>query len=95
MAERFAEQIQFGYTVRDSFLIIDPYFRLGEEEKWRDQELKLVLSLPVGYRIFLDESAREYLSGVSNQENLWSKQMVGHEWIMEENGLRRLSRDTD
>ena len=94
-AERFANRIQFAYTVRDSFLIIDPYFRLGEEEKWRSQELELVLSLPIGYRIFLDESAQEYLSGVDNQENLWSKRMVGHEWIMEEKGLKRLSNDTD
>jgi len=88
-AERFANRIQFAYTIRDSFLIIDPYFRLGEEEKWRSQELELVLSLPVGYRIFLDESASEYLSGVSNQEHLWSKRMVGKEWVMEENGLKR------
>ena len=33
-AERFAEQMEFGYTLRDSFLIIDPYFELGEENKW-------------------------------------------------------------
>ncbi|MCK5820441.1 MAG: PspC domain-containing protein [Bacteroidales bacterium] len=94
-AERFAKRIQFGYTIRDSFLIIDPYFRLGEEEKWRSQELELVLSLPVGYRIFLDESAREYLSGVDNQDKIWSKRMVGQEWIMEENGLKRFSTNTD
>ncbi len=94
-AERFANSIEFGYTIRDSFLIIDPYFRLGEEEKWRGQELDLVLKLPIGYRIFLDESTKEYLSRVSNQENLWSKRMIGEEWIMEENGLRRLSKETD
>lgn len=94
-AERFANRIQFAYTMRDSFLIIDPYFRLGEEEKWRSQKLELVLSLPIGYRIFLDESAREYLSGVDNQEHLWSKRMVGQEWIMEENGLKRLSQNMD
>jgi len=94
-AERFANRIEFAYTLRDSFLIIDPYFRLGKEEKWRSQELELVLSLPIGYRIFLDESAKEYLSGVDNQENLWSKHMAGHEWIMEEKGLKRLSEDTD
>lgn len=94
-AERFARDIEFGYTIRDSFLIIDPFFRLGKEEKWRGQELRLVLSLPVGYRIYLDESSREYLSGVRNQENMWSERMVGKEWIMEEEGLKRLSKETD
>ena len=90
-AERFAEQMEFGYTIRDSFLIIDPYFELGDESKWRGQELELVLNLPVGYRIFLDESAREYLSGVRSIEGRWSKNMVGEEWIMKEEGLQSLS----
>lgn len=94
-ARRYAEQIQYGYSLKDSFLIVDPYFRLGKEEKWRDQELEVVLNLPVGFRIFLDESSRDYLTGVRNQEDLWSEYMVGQEWIMEENGLRRLSKDTD
>ena len=90
-AERFAEQIQYGFTERDSFLIIDPYFELGKEDKYRGQEVDVVLYLPVGYRVFIDESSRDYLSGVDNQEDLWSEYMAGDEWIMEEAGLKRVS----
>ena len=90
-AERFAEQIQYGFTERDSFLIIDPYFELGKEDKYRGQEVDVVLYLPVGYRVFIDESSRDYLSGVDNQEDLWSEYMAGDEWIMEDAGLKRVS----
>jgi len=95
VALRNAQQIQFNYTIRDSLLIIDPFFRLGKDEKWRDQELELTISLPVGYRIFLDESTREYLQGVDNQEDLWSEHMVGYAWTMEDRGLTRVDKDTD
>ncbi|MCD6346994.1 MAG: PspC domain-containing protein [Bacteroidales bacterium] len=93
VARRHAKEIEYAYTIRDSFLVIDPYFRLGKDEKWRDQELKIVISLPVGYRIFLDESTRDYLKGVDNQENLWSEYMSGQEWIMEDEGLTRINKD--
>jgi phage shock protein PspC (stress-responsive transcriptional regulator) len=94
-AERFAEQIEFSYTVRDSFLIIDPYFEMGDENKWRGQELEVVINLPVGYRIFLDESSRDFLSGIRNTQGKWSRNMVGKEWLMSEEGLQSLSIEED
>ena len=53
--------------------------------------MELVLNLPVGFRIFLDESTRDYLSGVRSVEGRWSKNMVGEEWIMKDEGLQSLS----
>lgn len=88
-AERFAEQIHLGYTVRDSFLIIDPYFELGDEDKYRGQELEFIINLPIGYRIFLDESTKDYLGRISNVEKIWSRNMAGEEWVMSEDGLTR------
>lgn len=87
-AERYAEQIRFEFTLKDSLLILDPYFRLGGEEKYRGQEVEVVINLPDGYRIFLDESTGDYLRGIDNQEDLWSEYMAGREWVMEEAGLR-------
>ncbi len=95
VAQKYAEAIQYNYTIQDSLLIIDPWFRLGDEEKWRDQQVEFIIRIPVGYRVFLDESTRDYLYRVDNQDNVWSKRMVGQSWIMEEDGLTRADKETD
>ncbi len=94
-ARRQAEEIQYSYHVRDSLIVFDPYFDLPEDVKWRDQELDIIISLPVGTVVFIDESMRDLLHGVENMENLWSDEMVGKTWIMSEEGLSRTDKETE
>ncbi len=94
-ARRQAEEIQYSYHVKDSLIVFDPYFDLPEHIKWRDQELDIVISLPVGTKIYLDESMRDLLHGAENLENMWSDEMVGKSWIMNEKGLSRTHEETE
>jgi hypothetical protein len=94
-ARRQAEEIQYSYHVKDSLIVFDPYFNLPEHIKWRDQELDIVISLPVGTKIYLDKSMRDLLHGAENLENMWSDEMVGKSWIMNEKGLSRTHEETE
>jgi len=94
-ARRQAEEIIYSYSVKDSILMMDQYFTLPPHVKWRDQELDLVLSLPVGTKIFLDESIKELIHGIDNDDNLWSDEMIGESWIMTEDGLSRPIKETE
>jgi len=94
-ARRQAEEIDYYYELKDSVILLDPFFKLPPHVKWRDQELDIVISLPVGMRIFLDESLKDLLKGVDNNENLWSDEMVGKAWIMKEEGLSRTFKETE
>jgi phage shock protein PspC (stress-responsive transcriptional regulator) len=94
-ARRLAEEIEYSYHVKDSMLVLDPYFTLPEHIKWRDQEVDIVLSLPVGAEIYLDESLRDLLQNIENLDNLWSDEMVGQAWIMTEDGLTRTTEETE
>lgn len=95
VARRQAEEIIYSYHVKDSILMLDGYFELPAHIKWRDQELDIILSLPVGTQIFLDETMRDLLQGVDNTDGLWSDEMLGKTWIMTDEGLTRFIEETE
>jgi phage shock protein PspC (stress-responsive transcriptional regulator) len=74
------------YTVlqTDSVLKLDSHFKLLDNNKWRLQEISMVLALPVGTRIFVDQNMKELL----NYSNFWPDSYSGNFCIMEENGLK-------
>jgi len=94
-ARKQAAEIIYSYEVKDTLIMLDSYFKLPPHIKWREQELDIVISLPVGTRIFLDESLKDILRDVDNRENLWVGEMVGKAWVMSEEGLTRAREETE
>ena len=94
-ARRQAHDVEYNYLVKDSIIMLDPYFELPENVKWREQEVEVVISVPVGTRIYIDESMEDLLEGVENTDNLWSDELAGKSWIMTEEGLTRSYKDTE
>ena len=76
-------------------MVLQPYFVLPDDVKWREQELDVIIGLPLGAKIFLDESLDKLIHNVENNENLWSDEMLGEAWIMTEEGLSRTIEDTE
>ncbi len=94
-ARRQAEKIEYSYHVKDSLIVLDSYFELPPDIKWRDQEMDVVISIPVGTHIFLDESMKDLLHDVENMDNMWSDDMLGKSWVMNEEGLSRTIKETE
>jgi len=56
-------------------------------DKFRDQEVKVSIALPVGKSIYLDPSSREIIYDIENVTNTYDGKMMGHHWLMTEKGL--------
>ena len=89
MAKQNAKGIEQKFTLMDNSLIIAPYFMLEPNQKWRVQEVEIILYVPEGRGVYLEQG----LEGVINQEqkylNAWPDEIVSNTWIMGEDGMRR------
>ncbi|MCF8298404.1 MAG: PspC domain-containing protein [Saprospiraceae bacterium] len=49
------ELINYKIEINDSSLLFPSYFKLSESSKWRDQELRIILKIPIGKAIIINE----------------------------------------
>jgi phage shock protein PspC (stress-responsive transcriptional regulator) len=87
MALELARNIQYGYTQSGNTLYIDEIFVTKLNDKFRAQELEVIIKLPKGKVINLDKSLKESLNDVDNVTNTYDGYMVGRRWKMTDNGL--------
>lgn len=80
-------QIDYNFAQRDSTLQLDPYYMLKDDAKWRNQEVSMVLKVPEGKSIFLDEQMEAIVYDIENVDNMWDGDMVGKYWTMTSDGL--------
>ncbi len=59
-ARTHAEVIDYGYTVENNKLILNTYLTAAYEEKFRDQEVDMVLYLPEGMHVTFDRKFRRF-----------------------------------
>lgn len=86
-ARSSADDLMYEVTMEDSVIVLPIYYLLGENQKFRAQEVEVEVFLPAGHSIYLDHSLQEYLYGVDNLQNMWDEEMVGKLWHMTEKGL--------
>ena len=60
IAKSLAGKIEFNVTQRDSLLILPKGFAVSKNEKFRNQQVLVVIEVPVGKRIELDHSVTDY-----------------------------------
>ncbi len=104
-AMQTAERIDFDMQFSDSTLLLPPSFAISKNEKFRNQQVMVVIEIPVGKRIQLHRSVRNYnwfninynrdgLVIEDNNDN-WRNNFrwqAGMEYIMTPNGLERAGR---
>ncbi|MDD4426492.1 MAG: hypothetical protein PHS40_11250, partial [Mariniphaga sp.] len=88
-ARIFASDLIYSYSLNDSVLLVDPYFHLDEEKKWRDQKVNITVKVPEGKTIFLDEGMVDIIYDIENVTNTWDGDMIGKFWEMKPEGLTR------
>lgn len=92
-AQKNVEQIEYNFSQVDSTLRFDPYYFLKDKAKWREQEVSMILKVPEGKSIYLNEKMAGIIYDITNTENMWDGDMVGKTWIMTADGLA-LKKDT-
>lgn len=83
-----AQNIHYRFVQQDSLLTFSPVLRLIHQAKWRHQEVRLTLKVPVGTTFFINSDINRYL----NNYNIWDCHHEGNsdyvEMIMTADGLR-------
>jgi hypothetical protein len=82
-----ARAIQYKVIQSDSVLNLDEMFTVESGEKFRVQELQLILKVPNGKVVHLDENMKHLIWDVENTTNTWDPDMAGRRWKMTKEGL--------
>ena len=101
VARNIAEKINFQTTQNDSILYLPKGFSISKKERWRAQQVLLILQVPVGKRFFLDRSISKYdwfdvrynrRGGIDIDDN-WDRTYgveSGKEYIMTNDGPKKV-----
>jgi phage shock protein PspC (stress-responsive transcriptional regulator) len=92
VAEMNAKTIKYSYTVQDSVITFDSYFTLPVGEKWKLQELSIILQIPENYKIYIDGSMEDLLNPHQPDTEYWPNEMIDRRWIMKEDILKELEK---
>lgn len=79
--------IQYKVNSKDSTLVLDPFFTLATQAKWRSQEVFVTVKVPKGKMVHLGSNLDQLYFDFENINNLWNKEMTGKTWIMSSEGL--------
>jgi phage shock protein PspC (stress-responsive transcriptional regulator) len=88
-ATKRAQNIVYHYSKSDSSIVLDPYFKLTEDEIWREQKVEMVLKVPEGkYVEFSDDMYK-----ILNDRNHSGYKLSGDIWLMTNTGLEKAEMD--
>lgn len=82
-----ARKVQFEYTLKDSLVSLNPFFRVAGDDRWKFYRTRIVFRLPVGTKIFFNKNVKHLLLDIDNNVVYWHQNMADKTWIMTENGL--------
>lgn len=91
-AKEASEDIIYRYELKDSTMLFDPYFIIGQDVRWRGQEVSITVKVPEGKAIYLDNDMVKIIHDIENVSNTWDGDMVGKTWVMKPDGLTLLEK---
>lgn len=82
-----AKDITFSYQLDSTGLVLDEIFYLGEDQKFRVQEIEVIVKVPKGKTVYLDPSLKNVIYDVDNATNTYDLDMLGRRWKMNDREL--------
>ena len=89
-ASERAQNINYKVIQTDSIIEFDNLFEVMNADKFRAQDVTVVLKVPVGKTIFLDKSVENLIYDIENVTNTYDGDMINRRWTMTEQGLKCL-----
>ncbi len=90
-AQENATNIDYAFRTRGNTLVMDPYFSINLENKWRFPRVETIIRVPEGKVVVLDRQTRDYLEGIRNVNHLSDWNMAGKSWKMTGEGLELIA----
>lgn len=82
-----AKAISYKVEQKDSVVTFDDLFTVNASEKFRAQEVTVVLKVPRGKVIHLNKNMENFIWDVENVTNTYDADIVNRRWIMNKDGL--------
>lgn len=79
----------YHFTLNDSLLVIDNYWRVDEDEIWRLPKVKLTLYIPENQKIHIDSDFK-HVDTSTEEYAKWPDRFYKEVLIMEDNSLTRI-----
>lgn len=99
MARKNCEKIKYEWQQLDSLLYLAPIFSVENSKRWNVQLVKIILFVPEGKTVYIDNYMEQIIYDIDNVQNIWDHNMIKKFWIMTEKGLsltqKDLNSDTD
>ena len=86
-ARNLASETEYHYVMSGNTLTLSPVCLIDTDNKFRGQNVDVILKLPVGKSVTLDKDERMILSDVQNTTDTDDREMGGHTWQMTKDGL--------
>lgn len=88
LALKHAQNIHYDFLQKDSVLNFSPKLQLIKKANWRDQQVELLLRVPVGTHLKISQEMDWYLSGFNSWNCKREENQEFTEWIMTDTGLK-------
>ncbi len=86
-----AANIDYHFRTTGNMLVLDPYFSVDLDHKWRFPRVETIVRVPEGKVVVLDRQTRDILEGVRNVDRFSDWNMAGKSWKMTEEGLEKIA----
>ena len=86
-----AANIDYHFRTTGNTLVLDPYFSVDLDHKWRFPRVETIVRVPEGKVVVLDRQTRDILEGVRNVDRFSDWNMAGKSWKMTEEGLEKIA----
>jgi hypothetical protein len=86
-ASERATHISYSLSQFDSVMKFNRRFMIEKDEKYRGQKVQLLLKVPVGGKVYLDQSLKGFIYDIDNIQNVYDSDMLGRNWLMTDRGL--------
>lgn len=88
-----AKNIEYLVNQTDSMILFDDLFKVGNADKFRAQDVNVILKLPVNKVVYLDKSLIGFIYDIENTTNTYDGDMINRRWMMTEYGLKCIDCD--
>ncbi|WP_347839189.1 PspC domain-containing protein [uncultured Draconibacterium sp.] len=91
-AKEWCEEMVYHFNQSDSTVYFDPYFFIGDDGKWRGQEVDIKVKVPEGKAVYLGNDLIQIIHDIENVSNTWDGDMVDKYWQMKPEGLTEIAK---
>jgi len=83
-----ARMVDYKVDIQSGEIVFPSYYTLTKDEKYRAQDVNVVLHLVEGESVYLAPEMIDIIYDIKNVDNMWDHEMTDHVWLMTNKGLK-------